>query len=50
MNPIYTTLGGLLCPASMLIAYIMLIVGYQITPDAHFHNPWDDEDDDNENP
>lgn len=49
MNPIYTSLGGLLCPASLLIGYMIILIGYQ-TDAAKFTNHWDEEDDDDAKP
>lgn len=49
MNPIYSTIGGLLCPASMLIAYMIIIAAYQ-SDAAKFTNRWDKDEDEDENP
>ena len=39
------TFTGLLCPACIMIGYVMLIVALRET-DAKFINRWDEEDDD----
>lgn len=48
MNPIYNTLGGLLCPACLMIGYMILLGAFR-SDAAKFTNRWDkdeDEDDD----